>query len=154
MTLADGRDTVALNGRRNLVTGKLDVAKHGGVETSSLEGVNWLNTSRSLLDQLELRDSREVDTLAATLLRGAKQLDLQLGELGTDVSLLAIPLVNGGLAIPLDVLVGELVVLVRGSVNPTVELGRLDLLDGRGDTVLAVGGVRVGAVVAVGLRES
>lgn len=90
----------------------------------------------------------EVNAMANAVLSGAEDLKLQLGELGTNVALLAIPLIPSSLCIPDSLSLGrEVVVIDRLSLSGEVSLST--------SSIDPVGGIRqsglnVGCVEGVG----
>lgn len=56
VTAANGRDTVFLNGRGDLVAAKLNILGHGRVKLGLFEAHDGNDTDRALLLQLDLGD--------------------------------------------------------------------------------------------------
>lgn len=52
----DGREAVALDGSRNLITSQLNVLQHGRVKAGILEGRNGVDARRAFLEQLNRSD--------------------------------------------------------------------------------------------------
>jgi hypothetical protein len=57
VTLQNGWDRVGLNGRRDLVTTKTNIAKHDRVETCIVEVDNWCRSLGRLRGHLDLLDT-------------------------------------------------------------------------------------------------
>ena len=59
MTQSDSREGIHLDGGWAAVSSELHILKHDGVQTAVFKLQNWLDTDRSLLEELDLGESAE-----------------------------------------------------------------------------------------------
>jgi hypothetical protein len=116
-SLKDRRDGKLLDGGGTLVAGELYVLNHYRMKAGVLEGVDILNLNRTFLAHIDLREPCFVSTVSwrnllrrnllaevktstdFALLKRAEEFFLELGDLGADITILIIPLIDAGAAI-------------------------------------------------------
>ena len=59
MTFNDCWDGITLDRSGNFVTGELNVAPHGWMESTAIKAIDWGDTCGTFLDELDTRDSTE-----------------------------------------------------------------------------------------------
>lgn len=156
-TLADGGEAEHLDRCRRVIASELHVAEHGGMKTSVLEVHHRLEAGWTLLVNGDLGNAfhmvsladksneernlhRKVDagTTLSSVVGATEQLDLELRVLGTNVTLLTIPLIDDVVCLPVVAGAGAtgvvLAIVVALSLCPA---SSLDSLLGRR---VAVGG--------------
>jgi hypothetical protein len=148
------------------------------METAILELGDGIDTNRALLEELDLSNPEllannidlmierlkrvvnllaEVDAMANAILGGAKYLKLQLGKLGTNVALLAVPLVPSSGGIPDSLSLGrEVVVVDRLSLSGKVSLSTSSIdavsaIRQNGLNVARIEGVGYGSLTSLGV---
>ena len=57
MTFNDCWDGITLDRSGNFVTGELNVVPHGRMESTAIKAIDWGDTRRTFLDELDTRDS-------------------------------------------------------------------------------------------------